>query len=133
MITEMPPLFSAGEGAKLTELWTNPSPTSAMGSASAINTTVNLNQSYDNFDFLRIEYVKSTTEQTVVQTIDIDPSIMTTDGTYRYAFGTGQGIRYVYMPNAAHTTFEFGPAYGIYATTVSYTNVIPIKVYGVNV
>lgn len=124
---------NSGGGGGLTELWTNSNPSAAMGSDGSIDTAISLGQSYDNFDFLRIEYVKSTTDQTVTHTIDIDPSIMTTDSTNRYAFGTGVAVRFIYKPNAAHTLITFGPAYGIYAVTTSYTLVIPTKVYGVNV
>lgn len=126
--------FRAGKGGGATEtlLWTNPNPSSDMGSSGSVNTVITLSESYDNYDMLRIKFKNLKTDATANLTMDIDPSVLDASGNVRYFMGGTLKVRHIMLPNAQHTTLTFGAAYTINsAAGASFDAAIPAYIYGI--
>lgn len=128
---------SGGGGAySETLLYQNTSPAATSGG------TITLNQSYLDFDFIKIEYALDTSHLTQTAEILIPSDLFSTLGyvgqssTCRIVLGSANsagsgGCRYIHALSG--TSIEFSNWYQINGTTASSTNAIITAIYGVNV
>ena len=132
MVTEMKPLVITQNQLEVeTVLWENPNPSSDF--ASGTNVTVTLNQSFADFDVLRVYFKDNKTDARYNRVIDFEnPSMLDTAGNVRFIFGGNVGGRYLLQPNADKTTLGISQCFEFYHANTYPARFIPIKLVGVN-